>query len=206
MNTIILPLQIIPWRLTLPNLEVFYPKIVAGTNPEAMERMNQQIYDLMQRLITSQDYYQNPQTAQVTGSFELKNNQRGVLSLTLINYTYHLHAAHGNTIIKSLTFDIATGKNYQLGELFKPNTNYQQRLGRIIEKQIRERQIPLLEKFPGVKPNQDYYIADKALVIYYQLYELTAYVYGLPMFPISVFEIQDIIKENSPLGVMLASN
>lgn len=40
-------------------------------------------------------------------------------------------------------------------------------------------------------------------MIYYQLYELTAYVFGFPQFPISVYEIQDIIKENGPLGVML---
>lgn len=77
------------------------------------------------------------------------------------------------------------------------------KLSDIVLKQIKEREIDLLGEFKPVKPNQDYYIADKSLVIYYQLYEITPYVFGFPQFPISVYEIQDIINEDGPLGVML---
>ena len=49
-------------------------------------------------------------------------------------------------------------------------------------------------------------MADKALVIYFQLYDITPYVFGFPMFPISVYEIQDIIDENGPLGRMAVNN
>jgi hypothetical protein len=35
------------------------------------------------------------------------------------------------------------------------------------------------------------------------LYEIAAYVYGILYFPISVYEIQDIITEDGPLGKML---
>ena len=61
----------------------------------------------------------------------------------------------------------------------------------------------MINEFTTIRPEQDYYIADKALVIYFQLYELTPYAYGFPYFPISVYEIQDIIDENGPLGRML---
>ena len=206
MNGIQLPIQIIPKRITMLNLDVFYPFIIAGTNPSAMQRMNQQIYNLVNRLIVEQGYYQSPQMTQVNGYFEIKTNERGVLSLSIINYTYRYHAAHGLTVIRSLTFDIQTGRNYLLYELFKPESNYIKILSEMIQEQIEERDIVLLEEFKGVRPDQDYYIADKALVIYYQLYELTAYAFGFPQFPISVYALQDIIKEDSPLGVMLANN
>mgnify|MGYP000914045480 CR=1 FL=1 len=206
MSNIQLPVQIITRKIVRPNLEIFYPVIAAGTNPNAMLKMNQQIYNLVNRLIIDQGYYQSPQTTSVTGYYEIKTNERGVLSLSIINYTYQQYAAHGLTIIKSLNFDINTGKNYQLFELFKPGSDYQKVLSKIIEKQINERDIPLLDGFKGVSPNQDYYIADKALVIYYQLYELTAYAYGFPHFPISVYEIQDIINENALLGVMAVNS
>jgi len=206
MSNIQLPLQLITRKITKPNLEVFYPVIVAGTNPNAMQKMNQQIYNLVNKLIIDQGYYQSPQTTSVTGYYEIKTNERGVLSLTVINYTYKQFAAHGLTIIKSLNFDINTGRNYQLFELFKPGSDYQKKLSGIIERQIKERDIPLLDEFKGVSPTQDYYIADKALVIYYQLYDLTAYVYGFPHFPISVYEIQDIINENALLGVMAVND
>lgn len=203
MSYIQLPVQIISKKIIMPNLEVSYPVITAGSDFNAIYKMNLQIYNLVNKLIVEQGYYQNPQETQVNGYFEIKNNQRGVLSLSIINYTYRYHAAHGLTIIKSLTFDIKTGSNYQLYELFKPDSDYNKVLSEIIERQIKERNIPLIEPFEGVKPNQDYYIADKALVIYYQLYELTPYVFGFPQFPISVYEIQDIIREDAPLGVML---
>ncbi len=206
MNGIQLPIQIIPKRITMLNLDVFYPFIIAGTNPSAMQRMNQQIYNLVNRLIVEQGYYQSPQMTQVNGYFEIKTNERGVLSLSIINYTYRYHAAHGLTVIRSLTFDIQTGRNYLLYELFKPESDYIKILSEMIQEQIEERDIVLLEEFKGVRPDQDYYIADKALVIYYQLYELTAYAFGFPQFPISVYALQDIIKEDSPLGVMLANN
>ena len=64
----------------------------------------------------------------------------------------------------------------------------------------------MITEFTTIKPDQDYYIADKALVIYFQLYDLVPYAWGFPMFPISVYDIQDIIDENGPLGKMLAGN
>lgn len=203
MSNIQLPVQIITRKIVMPNLEVYYPVIVAGTNSNAMLKMSQQIYNLINRLIIEQGYYQSPQTTSVIGYYEIKTNERGVLSLSVNNYTYRQYAAHGLTIIKSLNFDIKTGRNYQLYELFKPGSDYEKVLSEIIQRQIKERDIPLLDGFKGVAPNQDYYIADKALVIYYQLYELTAYVYGFPHFPISVYEIEDIINQDALLGVML---
>lgn len=107
------------------------------------------------------------------------------------------------TVIKSLTFNVTSGTTYTLSELFKPNSNYVRRLSNIVRQQIAQRQIPLLNKFTGIKPDRDYYIADKALVLYFQLYELAAYVYGFLYFPIPVYEIQDIINESGPLGLML---
>ncbi|NLC76899.1 MAG: DUF3298 and DUF4163 domain-containing protein [Clostridia bacterium] len=206
MNPTQLPVQIIPKRLVRQNLNVVYPMVTAGTNPMAMHTMNRQIYSLVDRLIAEQGYYQSPQTISVTGYFEIKNNQRGVLSISIINYAYPERAAHGLTIIKSLNFDIRTGSNYSLEQLFIPGSDYQTRLETIIKEQIREREIPVITEFPGVSPRQDYYIADKALVIYYQLYELAPYAYGFPQFPISVYELQDIIREDSLLAPMLMNS
>ena len=43
---------------------------------------------------------------EMLGLYEIKNNQRQVLSLSISNYTYHQQAAHGMTVIQSLTFDL----------------------------------------------------------------------------------------------------
>ena len=201
------PVQVITQRMVSANqrLKIDYPVIVGMVNTAVQQQMNTVIRGLVNRLIIDQGYYQNHQTT-VSGWYELKNNQRGILSLNIINYAYAQGAAHGLTAIKSLTFDIETGKAYTLAELFKPGSNYVKVLSDIIRRQIKARDIILLDEFKGIRPDQDFYIADKCLVIYFQLYELTAYAFGFPMFPISVYEIQDIIRDDGPLGVMATND
>ncbi len=64
-----------------------------------------------------------------------RHNQRGILSLNLLFIP--LLAATGMTIIKSLTFDTATGKQYTLKELFKDDNDYVKQLSAIIKVDIR---------------------------------------------------------------------
>lgn len=189
-----------------PNKNIFYPQVTKMHNQALEQLINRSIINETQKLIDEQVGNMPTTVVEMLGSYEIKNNQRQVLSLSLANYTYHDHAAHGMTYIKSLAFDLEKGKQIELKDLFKPGSDYVKRLSAIIEKQIRERDIPLLNDFTAIRPNQDFYIADKALVIYFQLYEITSYVYGFPMFPISVFEIQDIIAQNGALGRMATHN
>ncbi|HNU79629.1 MAG TPA: RsiV family protein, partial [Bacillota bacterium] len=72
--------------------------------------------------------------------------------------------------------------------------------------QITDRNIDLLDEFKGIRPDQDFYIADKSLVLFFQLYEITPYYMGLQYFPISVYQIQDIIAEEGALGIMAAGD
>lgn len=201
MNDRQLPVSVSTFHLVRPRLDVFYPVILGLGDFRVQQIINSAILNLVYTLIRDQGYYENPLT-QITGSYELKTNERGILSLSIINYAFS-GGAHGLTITKSLTFDVQTGRVYELKDLFKPNSDYVKILSEIIRKQIIARNIPLLNEFKGIQPNQDFYIADKALVVYFQLYELTAYVYGFTYFPISVYEIQDIIDENGPLGKMI---
>jgi hypothetical protein len=200
MNNIQLPVQITSQKLIKPNLEVIYPQI----RGLGKEKINRTILNLVYKLINEQGYYQSP-GMKVNGSYEIKTNERGVLSLSLINYAYPPHAAHGMTIIKSITADLQTGKIYTLSELFNPSIYYLGIISDLIKEQIETRNIPLLKPFDVIKTDQDYYIADKILVIYFQLYELTPYAFGFPEFPISVYQIESIIKPGTPLFKMLGA-
>ncbi|MFA8437693.1 DUF3298 domain-containing protein [Pueribacillus sp. YX66] len=185
-----------------PKKVVYYPQVINMRNLKLQQFVNQTIVAHTQQLINLQVEEMPSQVEEMIGTYEIKNNQRKVLSLSLSNYTYHYYAAHGMTYIKSLTFDLKKGKLCELKDLFKLGSNYVDRLSTLIQKQIKQRDIQTLGDFTAIKPNQDFYIADKALVIYFQLYEITPYVFGFPMFPISVYELQDIIDEGGPLGRM----
>lgn len=188
------------------NKTVYYPRVFLTHNHELEQAINRSIVLKTQQLI-EQQVGDSPSTlVEMIGYFEIKNNQRDVLSFTFTNYAYHYQAAHGMTFINSLTYDLEKQKPCELKDLFKPNSNYVERLSRIIQEQIKQRDIPLINEFKEIAPNQDYYIADKTIVIYFQLYDLTPYVFGFPMFPISVYDIQDIIDEDGPLGRMAENN
>lgn len=188
-----------------PNKIVYYPQAVKMKDQALENLINQTIVSQTQELINLQVGNMPTTVVEMIGLYELKNNQRDVLSLSQSNYTYHYHAAHGMTFIKSLTFDLKEKQLCELKDLFKPGSDYVKVLSDLIKIQIEQRDIPILGEFKEIKPDQDFYIADKSLVIYFQLYEITPYVYGFPMFPISVYDLESIIDENGPLGRMFAS-
>lgn len=189
-----------------PKKTVFYPQVFGMQNQPLESFINHTIVDQTQQLINEQIGSMPSSVEEIIGYCEIKNNQREVLSLSQSNYTYHYQAAHGMTVIKSLTFDLKKGKLCTFKYLFKPGSDYIKRLSDLIKMQMKKRNIQTLDEFTTIRPDQDFYIADKTLVIYFQLYEITPYVFGFPMFPISVYDIQDIIDENGPLGRMAVNN
>ncbi|AYC30736.1 DUF3298 domain-containing protein [Paenisporosarcina cavernae] len=185
---------------------IYFPRVVGMTDSSFQRTINESIEHQVHQMIATQETNMSSPVEEMDGYFEIKNNQCQVLSLTQTNYTYHRHAAHGLTILRSLTFDLIEKRTCTLRDLFKPGSNYVKRLSDIVHQQIKTRDIPLIEEFDSIKPNQSYYLADKCLVLYFQVYELTAYVYGFPMFPISIYEVSDIIREDGPLGRLSENN
>lgn len=197
-----LPVNIRTYRMNGVNLDLVYPMVEGMSDLAVQHSINQTILSVVHQLLNQQNYTNNPYQTSVTGRYEIKSNERGILSLSIINYAF-AGGAHGLTIIKSITVDTTTGQVFHLVDFFKPGSNYVQVLSKIVGRQIKERDIPVLGEYKGISPSQDFYLADKALVLYFQLYDLVPYAYGFPYFPISVFEIQDILNEDKPLGKML---
>lgn len=196
--------RMIQWQ---PGTNIYYPQVYGMSNHTVQQNINQTIFGLVQSLIQQQ--YQQQSTGsflEMIGHYEIKTNERDILSLSLSNYAFAAQHANGLTIIKSLTFDILTGKSVQLKNLFQPGSNYVDVLSKIVQQQINERNIPLLNGFSGISPNQDFYIADKTIVLYFQPIEITPHYIGFPMFPISLYRLQNIIAENGLLGRMVTNN
>src|SRR5690625_3731507 len=205
MVTPALPVMIQTMVIKQQGTTIYYPQVTGLQNQHVQQKMNQTIAQLMQFLVQQQHEQQGADAfTEMIGTSEIKTHERTVLTRTLTSCAIASHYAHGLTLKQSLSFETRDGKNCTLQELFRPGSNYTDVLSKVVQKQIKARDIPLIGDFPGISPNQDFYIADKALVLYFQAYEITAGYIGLPMFPISVYELQDIIDENGPLGRMMA--
>lgn len=201
------PVHIITRKVeTNPKKRIFYPEIIGMRDVEFQYEINKQIVEAVQALIDKQIGKMPGRVEELLGTYEIKNNQRQILSLTLSNYIYFYHAAHGMTYISSLTFDLEKKRKIALQDLFKKNSNYKERISQIIREQIKQRNITVFEDFKGISDDQEFYLADKTLVIYFQLYEMAPYAFGFPMFPISLYDLADIIDENGPAGRLMENN
>lgn len=187
---------------TPPQATVYYPVVTHLDNQHAEFKINQAIVTLLNNMLIEQNYYE-PNLVELIANFEIKNNQRGILSLNLIVYSF-TGGAHGMTVVKSLTFDVKTGHQFTLKELFKRNSNYVKDISTIVAADIKKWQVDTLEPFTTIRPDQDFYIADTSLVIYFQLYEITPYYWGFPYFPIAILNLKDIIAPDGPLDKMMA--
>lgn len=199
-----LPATVLTRTITRPNTTIYYPQLAGLANQSAEQEINRSLFQSVQGLIHEQERVQVPGDTEMQGSYEIKSNERGIFSVTMNNYAYTPRMAHGMTFLASVTADVQTGKLFTLRDLFKPGSDYIKVLSDNIGAQIKRRQIPTLEPFTTIKADQDYYIADKALVIFFQLYEITPYYVGFPMFPISVYDLEPIINEAGPLNIMSA--
>jgi hypothetical protein len=189
--------------LSVPHGYVYYPH-VSGLRPDIQGRINHHIHSQVIALLKKQGYYDNPEKAEVSGQFAIRTNETGVLSLSLSNYTYIQMHANGIEYLESMTYDITTGKYYRLSELFKPNSPYVQKISDIIKPELQKRANGyIIKPFEHIRLDQDYYIADRSLVIVLPVLEYTAHVVGNMYFPISVYELEPWINEQGPLGKII---
>lgn len=198
-----LPVQIAshPVRMDSPKIDLVYPQVTGLANPAAQSAINLEIATEF-ALLVQQLGYGNQNLVEMVGYYEVKTNERGILSILLTIYSF-TGGAHGLTQAKGLTFDVLTGKRYRLGNLFKPDSGYAGVLSGIIGGLIEEWEVPVLEPFESISPDQDFYLADHSLIVFFQLYELTPYVYGFPYFPIPLKSLEPIIADSGPAAELL---
>ena len=177
---------------------VTYPRVLGIINPFVETRVNEMIRRAARKYLPPVDSYTDIITAQ--SSYEQTLRRNHILSLRFENFYYQYHAAHPMTYVSSITLNLRTGQVYSLADLFDPRSNYKVRLTQIIQQQITARDIPMLTPFKGITGNEEFYLMPDKLVIYYQLYEYTPYVYGILEFPIPYVQIRDIINETGPIG------
>ncbi|BAQ11842.1 hypothetical protein OXB_3373 [Bacillus sp. OxB-1] len=199
------PVSIVTRKLpnVSPKVNVYYPVIVHLENSEVQSKMNHAIIELLNQILIDLDYY-DKNLVELLASYEVKTNERGILSLNLIVYSF-TGGAHGMTVVRSLTFDTKTGKQYTLKELFKQDSPYVETLSSIIRKQMQRWNVDLLDPpFKEIRPDQDFYLADTSIVIYFQLYEITPYYWGFPYFPIPIKDLETIIQPEGPLDQLMS--
>jgi hypothetical protein len=133
-----------------------------------------------------------------TTAYKVAYNQNGLLSVT-VDYYQFTGGAHGGTERKPYNYNLETGKELTLQDLFKAGVNYKQILNQEIADQIKANPEggyfaqPDLE-FKTIDDSQPFYLTDGGLVIYFAQYEIAPYYVGIPEFKISFSLFRDGVE------------
>jgi hypothetical protein len=173
--------------------------------PHVTDMYNKALQNNINKILESQSgiYYEGKEDETYRQDYDILLNQGGILSILTKSEMYVKGAAHGMSMRSSINLDAAEGKLYDLEDLFRAGVDYKSKLNRIIKKKLADDHAPLLREFDGIKERQAYYLTEKELVIYYQLYDYTPYAYGFLEFYIPYSSIRDMVNMQGPLGKIL---
>lgn len=130
-------------------------------------------------------------------TWDEKYNKNGFLSLVEEEYVY-TGGAHGTTARIPQNIDIAGAKIVKLKDLFADN-GYVTTLNRLINERLSEHSDEYKELWekPEIKDEhqENFYLDDDNLVIFFQPYELSYYARGFVEFPLPLEELSGYLKE-----------
>ncbi|RDY23177.1 DUF3298/DUF4163 domain-containing protein [Romboutsia maritimum] len=133
---------------------------------------------------------------ELISDFKVTYNKNNLISIPITTYAF-MGGAHGMTYLKSFNYDLSTGKEIKLKDVFKEDVNYKEIVNSFVKKEIEKSEdIYFGEKegFNGINENQEFYIEEGKLVIYFQLYDIAPYYVGIPKFEMTVDEFGEYFK------------
>jgi len=188
-------------ELTERTMKIQLPTFSLLEENEAFKTINKTLYSESFSLLTTNsidaetdfshwdvtDYY-----SQATKTFE---NQR-LISFKMDQYLYTYRAAHGSHLYLGFVFDLETGKKLLLNDLFTMNDAFLSTINDYMLETVKEKNIPIFDftDFTGLDDSAEFYLQDESLIIVFQEYAYTPYVYGPLIFRIPFSKIHEFFN------------
>ena len=169
--------------------EIKYPVITNMENKELEKRINSIIEKRFGLNTEPAETGDETFKETLNVNYEIMRQTEDMLSLRIFFSLYMEGAAHPSNAIEGLTFDMKTGKELQLQDLFEPGVDYKGSLDPILKDQVNKLDYELFEEFKGIEDKQGFYLTDTSLVIYYQEYIYTPHAVGPLEFEVDLNEI-----------------
>ena len=198
--------------------EVRYPQVGDLADPAVADAINRRLRDgaeAQAREFTSgigkdpQAGPNQPSTLQV--DYSVAYSSPDLLSLRLNSYSYPSGAAHGADVVSTVTFDLASGRQLALADLFGPGAGYLDAVAAEARTQLRATLAswttdPLTTKWltTGTEPTADDYaawaITPGGLEVTFGQYQVAPYAAGMPVVTIPYAHLAGLIDPGGPLA------
>ena len=178
----------------LRSVIVRYPYIEGLLDSKIQDQINEQLETIFTEAranITKEDQL----TVSDSFTAQLMNN---LLMICLTGYDYPEGQAHGSPIKEYYFIDLTTGEFYELTDLFKKDSGYQDKINQFISSKIDDElksgeSMYFEDAFTGITNAQHFYLGSDSLTIYFYPYDIAAYANGFPEFTIPFDELMDYI-------------
>lgn len=184
-----------------PHLLVHYPQIAGYANEEVQTSINAFLKEEAEKHAASAKEEieradadnadaeaGNPDLtippASFDGTFLVTYNEQDKLSL-YVDYYVYTGGAHGITNRIGYTFDLTSGEQLSLQDAAGGNAAYVDLINTSIQRQLDAGAYQFMEPFETIDPaEQGFFLKHDAVVVYFGVYEYTAYAEGIPEFPV----------------------
>jgi hypothetical protein len=114
-----------------------------------------------------------------------------LLSLSVFYYSYTL-GAHGHTLQRAYNFNLLSGEEILLNDILKEKKEYVDIINQEIRRQIElnpQEYFSEWSVFQSISEEQTFYLIEDGIVVYFGLYEIAPYAFGIRYFkiPYSLF-------------------
>lgn len=185
--------------------EASIPVISGMQNEAAQQEINdifkQAVKDLQTELTAEAvEYKQNAEEMDFPfNKFQLYTSvgpyfENGEILSLYVDYYFYSGGAHGMTDRRAYNYDIASGRVLNLKDIFVPGYEYKARIDAAISAEISKRPEDFFQAemgFQGISDQQNFYLQNDSLIIYFNQYEIAPYAAGIQEFRIP---LQDFYK------------
>ena len=129
---------------------------------------------------------------------------RDILSFYVDYYTY-TGGAHGMTDRVAYNFDLNTGQELALSDLFAPDSNHIEMINERVRSIIALNPEEYFEGehgFQGINEEQRFYLENGNLIVYFLQYEIAPYAAGIRTFPVALPSAPDQQADSDEAAVM----
>ena len=135
-----------------PSISAIYPQLVGGSNP-ALNKFNLRVAGLVSKAVNEFKRGEPvPDRSDYSTNFKILLATNDYLSIEINEYSYY-GGPYPNSNYYALTYDLRSGKELRLDELFKPGSNYRQAIQKYALAEINKQEKEALKEAPPAERN-----------------------------------------------------
>ena len=186
------------------------PQLSGNDDPRA-QAFNQRLDEIVQKEVSvfREEFTRGPIVEVSTDSFleityELLSQYDDIWSIKFFYTFYNNGAAHPGDFSHTINYDLASGRELALSDLFLTNTNYLETISNYCINELRKQ--PFFDPFTteGASPTLENYrnwnITPQGLMITFDTYQVAPGAAGPQVILVPYGELQNLIELNGPIG------